>query len=63
VSAILAILTPAHLKRHRVGMVAFRHQSAHVVLSPTASLSMARKRLKSLATGGATPFAHGLMAA
>lgn len=59
--AALAILTQARLQRHRVGMVAFRDKSAQVVLHPTASLSLARKRLNLLPTGGATPFAHGLM--
>ncbi len=61
--AILAMLTQAHLRRQRVGMVAFWGQSADVVLPPTASLSLARKRLKTLPTGGATPFADGLMTA
>lgn len=61
--AAFAILTQAHLKRHRVGMVAFRDQSAQVVLPPTSSISLARQRLKSMPTGGATPFADGLMKA
>ena len=61
--AALAILTRARLKRHRVGMVAFRDKSAQVVLQPTNSLSLARQRLNLLPTGGATPFAHGLMKA
>ncbi len=61
--AALAILTQARLKRHRVGMVAFRDKSAQVVLQPTESLSLARQRLNQLPTGGATPFAHGLVKA
>lgn len=61
--AALAILTQARLKRHRVGMVAFRDKSAQVVLHPTDSLSLARRRLNMLPTGGATPFAHGLVKA
>jgi magnesium chelatase subunit D len=61
--AALAILTQARLKRHRVAMVAFRDKSAKVVLQPTDSLSLARRRLNMLPTGGATPFAHGLMKA
>lgn len=59
--AVLAILAKARRKRHRVSMVAFRDKTAQVILQPTSSLTLARKRLKSLPTGGATPFADGLM--
>ena len=61
--AALAMLAQACLNRHRVAMVAFRDKSAQVVLHPTASLSLARKRLNALPAGGATPFAHGLIKA
>ncbi len=61
--AVLAILAKARRKRHRVGMVAFRDKTAQVILQPTSSLTLARERLKSLPTGGATPFADGLMKA
>lgn len=61
--AALALLTKARLRRHRIGMVAFRGQSAQVVLPPTTSLALAQRQLHSLPTGGATPLAHGLMAA
>jgi Mg-chelatase subunit ChlD len=61
--AALAILAKAHLGRHRVGMVAFRDKSARIVLQPTASISRARRQLRTMATGGATPFADGLMKA
>jgi len=61
--AVLAILAKAYQKRHRVGMVVFRDETADVVLPPTSSLPLARKHLKSLPTGGATPFADGLMKA
>lgn len=61
--AVLAILAKAYQKRHRVGMVTFREESAEVILQPTSSLTLARKNLKALPTGGATPFADGLMKA
>jgi magnesium chelatase subunit D len=61
--AALALLTKARLQRHRIGMVAFGGQSAQVVLPPTSSLALAQRKLNSLPTGGATPLAHGLMAA
>ena len=61
--AVLAILAKARLGRHRVAMVTFRDESAEVLLQPTSSLALARQRLTSLSTGGATPFADGLMKA
>ncbi len=61
--AVLAILAKAYQKRHRVGLVAFRDECADVVLQPTSSLPLARQHLKALPTGGATPFADGLMKA
>ncbi len=61
--AVLAILAKAYQKRHRVGMVTFREETAEVILQPTSSLTLARKSLKALPTGGATPFADGMMKA
>lgn len=61
--AVLAILAKAYQKRHRVGMVAFRQETADIILQPTTSLTLAQKKLKALPTGGATPFADGLMKA
>ncbi len=60
---VLAILGKAYQKRHRVGMVTFRGEAAEVILPPTTSLARAGKCLKTLPTGGATPFADGLMKA
>jgi magnesium chelatase subunit D len=59
--AILAILDKAYKKRHRVGMVVFRDETAQTVLQPTTSLSLAERCLKTLPTGGTTPFADGLL--
>lgn len=61
--AALAILAKAYQKRHRVGLVTFREESAEVILPPTSSLALAKQKLKALPTGGATPFADGLMKA
>lgn len=61
--AVLALLAKARQKRDRLGLIAFRDESAEVVLRPTSSLTMAQEYLKSLPTGGATPFAGGLMKA
>jgi magnesium chelatase subunit D len=61
--AVLAILNKAYQKRHRVGMVSFRDESAELILPPTSSLILAERSLKALPTGGTTPFADGLMKA
>ena len=61
--AVLAILAKAYQKRHRIGMITFRDETAEVTLPPTASLTLARRNLKTMPTGGATPFGDGLIKA
>ena len=46
-----------------MGVVAFREQQASVLLPLTRSITLARRRLQSLPTGGATPLADGLVQA
>ncbi|KPU43332.1 magnesium-chelatase 38 kDa subunit [Oxobacter pfennigii] len=58
--AILSILNDAYQKRDKVGMIAFRKNSAEHVLGITRSVDLAQKRLKDLPTGGRTPLAAGL---
>ena len=60
-SAVLDLLVDAYLRRDRVGLVAFRGESAEVVLQPTASVELAQMKLRLLPTGGATPIAHGIL--
>jgi magnesium chelatase subunit D len=62
-AAVLDLLVDAYQRRDRVGMVAFRGESASVVLSPTASVQLAELRLRNLPTGGATPLAAGILTA
>ncbi len=59
--AALALLSKSCQKRDRIAVVAFRDESAQVLLRPTSSVTLARERLQRLPTGGATPFADGLM--
>ncbi len=61
--AALAILAKAQQKRNLLAMVSFWDESAEIVMQPTRSLTLARERLRSMPTGGATPFADGLMKA
>lgn len=58
--AILSLLTDAYQKRDKVGMVAFRKDSAELILGITRSVDLAQKCLKELPTGGKTPLANGL---
>jgi magnesium chelatase subunit D len=58
--AIFAMLQDAYEKRDQVGLIAFRRQSAEVLLPVTRSVDLARKWLQYLPTGGKTPLAEGL---
>ncbi len=59
----LSILNDAYEKRDRVGIIAFRNQSAELILDMTRSVELAEKKLKKLKTGGKTPLALGLQKA
>lgn len=58
--AILSLLLDAYQKRDRIGMIAFRGNTAEVLLPPTGSVELAYKLLEGLPTGGKTPLAAGL---
>ena len=60
--AILSLLQDAYMRRDRVAVVIFKNRTAEVVLRPTSSVSLARRRLEKLSVGGTTPLTHGLMA-
>ncbi len=61
--AVLALLRKAYVNRSEVALVAFGGDHATVVLPPTSSVEVAKSALASLPTGGATPFADGLLRA
>lgn len=60
-AAVVELLVDAYQRRDRVGLVAFRGESAEVLLQPTASVELAQLKLRTLPTGGATPIAHGIL--
>ncbi len=60
--AILSLLQDAYVRRDRVAVVVFKNRTAEVVMRPTSSVSLARRRLEKLSVGGTTPLTHGLMA-
>jgi magnesium chelatase subunit D len=59
--AVLSMLMDAYQKRDKVGLIAFRGNSAELVLPPTSSVELAQKYLQELPTGGKTPLSQGLM--
>lgn len=62
-SAVMGLLADAYRRRGRVALVTFHHDTADVVLRPTASVEIAGARLAEIPTGGTTPLAAGLEAA
>ena len=59
-AAILSLLRDSYIHRDSVGLIAFRKESADVLLPFTRSVERAERLLASMPTGGKTPLAHGL---
>jgi magnesium chelatase subunit D len=61
--AIMSLLTDAYQRRDRVGLVVFNKNDATLILQPTNSVHLARKKLADIAVGGKTPLSAGLLMA
>ncbi|MGQ0467333.1 MAG: magnesium chelatase subunit D family protein [Sporichthyaceae bacterium] len=61
--AVQSLLRDAYQRRDKVGLVTFRGTGAELVLPPTSSVEAGAARLSSLATGGRTSLAEGLLVA
>ncbi len=61
--AVELMLSQAYVTRSEVALVAFRAETAELLLPPTRSLTRARRALAELPGGGGTPLAMGLNAA
>ncbi|MDR0524109.1 MAG: VWA domain-containing protein [Candidatus Methanoplasma sp.] len=65
--AVHSMLRDSYVRRDRVGLMAFRRDSAELVLPPTRSVEYGLRKLEELPTGGRTPLgaalekAHGYM--
>jgi len=61
--AVELLLADCYVRRDRVALIAFRGRGAELLVSPTRSLTRARRCLASLPGGGGTPLASGIDAA
>jgi magnesium chelatase subunit D len=59
--AVLSMLMDAYQKRDKVGLIAFKGESAELLLPPTSSIELAQKYLQEMPTGGKTPLSRGLV--
>ncbi len=61
--AVELLLSEAYSRRDHVALIAFRGETADILLPPTRSLVQTKRRLASLVGGGGTPLAMGLQTA
>lgn len=59
--AVLSMLRDSYVKRDRIGMMAFRRDSAELILPPTRSVEYSYRKLEELPTGGKTPLGEALV--
>ncbi|WP_151548781.1 MULTISPECIES: vWA domain-containing protein [Corynebacterium] len=61
--AVESILKDAYIRRDKVAVITVRGRAPELLLPPTSSIDVARRRLESARVGGRTPLAEGLVMA
>ena len=59
--AVLSMLRDSYVRRDRIGLMAFRRDSAELILPPTKSVEYSYRKLEELPTGGKTPLGQALI--